>query len=152
MPLLPSLIHSTHDLHCTSSYLKYRSADAIYCRYKDQGMRSTVNSCVPCMLHSQYVGSFGPYDIMCSFNSQHNFNTVINSMQSQHPDCSFRVCCRYLYRCLTFLIFQLSTLAGCGPSFGELHLELALTIFTAIIMRMCYELASTWTTYRYIHT
>ncbi|MCG8622178.1 MAG: hypothetical protein MJE68_09320, partial [Proteobacteria bacterium] len=27
-----------------------------------------------------------------------------------------------------------------------------LTVFTAMIMRMCYELANMWPTYRYIHT
>ena len=39
-----------------------------------------------------------------------------------------------------------------GASFSELYLELAwptLTIFTAMVMRMRYELART---YRYIHT
>ena len=42
-----------------------------------------------------------------------------------------------------------------AASFGELHLELArptLTIFTAMIMRIRYELANTWMTYRCIHT
>ena len=43
-----------------------------------------------------------------------------------------------------------------AASFGELHLELVarptLTIFTAMIMRMRYELASTCLTYRYIQT
>ena len=44
-----------------------------------------------------------------------------------------------------------------AASFGELYLELnvanvARMIFTAIIMRMRYELVSTCLTYRYIHT
>ena len=33
-------------------------ADSVYCHYKDQGMRSTNNSGVPCMIHPQYDGSF----------------------------------------------------------------------------------------------
>ena len=40
-------------------------------------------------------------------------------------------------------------------SFGELYLELAqpmLTIFTAMIMCVHYELANMWMMYRYIHT
>ena len=42
-----------------------------------------------------------------------------------------------------------------AASFGELHLELAhptLMIFTAMIMRVHYELASMCLMYRYIHT
>ena len=31
------------------------SANSVYCHYNDQGMRSTNNSCIPCMIHPQYV-------------------------------------------------------------------------------------------------
>ena len=34
------------------------SADSVYCHYKEQGMRSTNNSCIPCMIHPQYIRSF----------------------------------------------------------------------------------------------
>ena len=59
MPPLLSSIQST----CTSSYSYHHPLSTIYYCYKDQRNEDkfTVNSCVPCILHSQYNGSFGPY-------------------------------------------------------------------------------------------
>ena len=45
---------------CTSSCSYRHSLSTSYCWHKDED-KCTVNCCVPCMLHSQYVRSFGPY-------------------------------------------------------------------------------------------